>query len=107
MEHIEELDVLLEEEEFDALLEPISLFLEPAGSINDDESSGTDKSMDETEPLIAVDEDASPQRTIGVAQLALITYMITCGGPFGFEVSPSCVAASFASSSIFCLRRAY
>ena len=86
MEHIEELDVLLEEEEFDALLEPITLFLEPAASVNGD-SSGTDKSMDETEPLIAVDEDASPQRTIGVAQLALITYMITCGGPFGFEVS--------------------
>ena len=98
MDRIDDLDEQIDQEQIaDGLLEPISLLLAVdslrGSGINggtDDTSesadaSGGDRDMSETDPLIIHDVDATPQRTIGVGQLFLVTYMISCGGPFGAE----------------------
>ena len=76
-ENIEDLDALVQEEILPGApqSETISLVV----NIQPEE---------ETLPLLKQEKiEITPSKTIGVASLALITFFITCGGPFGIEAA--------------------
>lgn len=70
--------------------------------MNEDEKLLGD-SVNASDDATLIEETLVPKPTIGLLQLAVLAYFITCGGPFGFEPVIGSAGAVWSIGGLICI----